>query len=187
MNTCQTSRRVRVQRSVRRCAGWHAALLIAGCGVNSPDVSTPPPDSPIEHVGTAVVEEVVDGDTIRLRIDGSTETVRLIAIDTPETKHPTKRVECFGPEASSFLETLLVTDTTVRVERDVEPRDAYGRLLLYVFLRTNAGEMLVNREVVLRGFARPLMIEPNTRYQQQIVAAAFDAQRHARGLWKHCK
>ena len=187
MNTCQTSRRVRVQRSVRTCAGWHAALLIAGCGVNSPDVSTPPPDSPIEHVGTAVVEEVVDGDTIRLRIDGSTETVRLIAIDTPETKHPTKRVECFGPEASAFLSGLLTVNATVRIERDVEARDAYGRLLLYVFLRTDSGEIMVNRELVSRGFARPLSIEPNTRYQRQIVAASFDAQQHSRGLWKHCK
>ena len=51
----------------------------------------------------ATVIEVIDGDTVRLDLDGSRESVRLIGVNTPETKHPTKGVECFGPEASAFL------------------------------------------------------------------------------------
>ncbi len=159
-----------------------AALAVAGCTTTEMTGSTP-----TSIVATAVVDEVIDGDTIRLRIGSVTETVRLLAIDTPETKHPTKKVECFGPQASAFLADLLASSPTVRIERDAEARDVYGRLLLYVFLRTRHGEVFINREMVLRGFARPLNIEPNSRYRHLMVTAAFDARRHARGLWKYCK
>ena len=187
MNMVSNLRWGRTDVRARSCVGWGVLLVIVGCATPTPTTTTATPNAPSEHVTTAVVDGVIDGDTVRLRIDGNSETVRLIAIDTPETKHPTKRVECFGPEASTFLSELLAVGVTVRIERDVEARDAYGRLLLYVFLRTNSGEIMVNRELVMRGFARPLSIEPNDRYQRQIVAASFDAQRHSRGLWKHCK
>ena len=96
----------------------------------------------------ATVLEVIDGDTVRLDLDGSRESVRLIGVNTPETKHPTKGVECFGPEASAFLARWLQPGTRVRVERDVEARDAYRRLLLYVFVDTSTGQRFVNLELV---------------------------------------
>ena len=98
----------------------------------------------------ATVLEVIDGDTVRLDLDGSRESVRLIGVNTPETKHPTKGVECFGPEASAFLARWLQPGTRVRVERDLEARDAYRRLLLYVFVDTSAGQRFVNLELVAR-------------------------------------
>jgi micrococcal nuclease len=152
--------------------------LLTGCG-HSPTPTTTP--------DRAIVVEVVDGDTVRLQLGDTREDVRLIGIDTPETKHPTKPVECFGPEASAFLTRLLPVGTALRVERDIEGRDSYRRLLLYLFLPTSDGERFVNLELVARGFATPLSIEPNTRYQQHFVAAAFDAQQHSRGLWDACK
>jgi len=136
---------------------------------------------------SGVVVEVVDGDTVVLIIRESREVVRLVGIDTPETKHPTKGVQCFGPEATSFLTRLLTPGTAVRLERDLEARDTYQRLLLYVFVRTSRGERFVNLELVARGLAVPLSIEPNTRYQRLFVDAAFDAQLHSRGLWEACK
>jgi len=152
--------------------------LLTGCG-HSPTPTTSP--------DRAIVVEVVDGDTVRLQLGDTREDVRLIGIDTPETKHPTKPVECFGPEASAFLTRLLPIGTALRVERDIEGRDSYRRLLLYLFLPTSDGERFVNLELVARGFATPLSIEPNTRYQRHFVAAAFDAQQHSRGLWDACK
>jgi micrococcal nuclease len=107
-------------------------------------------------------------------------------VNTPETKHPTKGVECFGPQASAFLTHWLKPGTRVRVERDTEARDTYRRLLLYVFVATPAGERFVNLELVARGFATALSIEPNTKYQEMFVEAAFDAQRDSRGLWGAC-
>jgi len=134
----------------------------------------------------AEVVEVVDGDTIKLDFAGVRQQVRLIGVNTPETKHPTKGVECFGPQASAFLTHWLKPGTRVRVERDTEARDTYRRLLLYVFVATPAGERFVNLELVARGFATALSIEPNTKYQEMFVEAAFDAQRHSRGLWGAC-
>ncbi|MFM7525113.1 MAG: thermonuclease family protein [Actinomycetota bacterium] len=168
-----------VRRTTRAAALLTPLLAVfVGCG------RTPTPTTPPDR---AVVVEVIDGDTVRLQLGDAREDVRLIGIDTPETKHPTKPVECFGPEASAFLARLLPVGATLRVERDMEGRDSYRRLLLYLFLPTSEGERFVNLELVARGFATPLAIEPNTRYQQHFVAAAFDAQQHSRGLWGACK
>jgi len=168
-----------VRRTTRAAALLTPLLAVfVGCG-HSPTPTTSP--------DRAIVVEVVDGDTVRLQLGDAREDVRLIGIDTPETKHPTKPVECFGPEASAFLTRLLPVGTALRVERDIEGRDSYRRLLLYLFLPTSDGERFVNLELVARGFATPLSIEPNTRYQQHFVAAAFDAQQHSRGLWDACK
>ena len=138
-------------------------------------------------VSRAIVEEVVDGDTVRIRVDGDVESVRLLGIDTPETRHPTKPVECFGPQASAALGALLPEGMQVRIERDIESRDAYGRLLLYVFVVGPTSEVFVNLALVRHGFARSLIIEPNVRYAESLVNAAFDAQRNDRGLWRYCK
>ena len=71
----------------------------------------------------ATVLHVVDGDTIVVKLQGKTETIRLLGIDTPETVHPTKPVECFGPEASAFTKATLKNGSTVRLVRDNEQRD----------------------------------------------------------------
>jgi micrococcal nuclease len=160
-----------------------AALTLSACrGESAAPITT---DDTI--LDTAVVVEVVDGDTIARDIAGAKETVRLVGIDTPETVHPTKPVECFGPQASEFLSRLLPPGMQVRIQRDAQARDSYGRLLLYVYLPTQEGDRFVNLELVARGFAVPLSIEPNTRWQEAFVDAAFDAQRNSRGLWGACK
>ncbi|MFN5604060.1 MAG: thermonuclease family protein, partial [Actinomycetes bacterium] len=100
-----------------------SAAFLFGCG--SPDAELPPD-------ANAVVERVVDGDTIDVTIDGRGDTVRLIGIDTPETKKPDTPVECYGPEASARLAELLPPGTPVRLERDIDSRDKFGRLLAYV-------------------------------------------------------
>src|SRR6476469_2975663 len=79
--------------------------------------------------GRATVTRVVDGDTIVVRIGGRDENVRVLGIDTPETHKPDTPVECYGPEASNRLVALLPAGTVVRLVRDVESRDRYGRLL----------------------------------------------------------
>ena len=132
----------------------------------------------------AVVLYVSDGDTIGVTIDGVEERVRLIGIDTPETKKPDNPVECFGPEASAFTAALLPVGTDLYLERDVEARDPYGRLLAYVY-RTSDG-MFVNLEIVAQGFARPLTIAPNVAHADQFAAAARAADADATGLWAAC-
>ncbi|MFM8947903.1 MAG: thermonuclease family protein, partial [Acidimicrobiaceae bacterium] len=82
----------------------------------------------------ATIESVIDGDTIVLRVQNQTETVRLLGVDTPETVHPSKPIECYGPEASAFTKATLAKGSTVKLLRDVEPRDRFQRLLVYLFL-----------------------------------------------------
>ncbi len=134
--------------------------------------------------GFGVVTDVVDGDTVRIDFGDVVETVRLIGIDTPETVKPEAPVECYGPEASARTKELLPVGTDVRVERDTEPRDVYGRLLGYVTRRADG--LFVNLSLVNDGFATPLTIEPNTAYRDRFVAAATDAESAGRGLWGAC-
>ena len=80
---------------------------------------------------------VIDGDTIEVSIDGSEEDVRYIGVDTPETVKPGAPVQCYGPQASA-ANHRLVEGRTVRLVFDRERRDAYGRLLAYVYARASA-------------------------------------------------
>ena len=131
------------------------------------------------------MKRVVDGDTIDIAISGNTERVRLIGINTPETKHPTKGVECYGPEASAYTEQLLPKGTKLRVERDIEARDKYGRLLLYVYIENS--NVFVNLDLVLQGYARPMVFEPNTAHKADFAQAATQAELRNVGLWQACR
>jgi micrococcal nuclease len=150
--------------------------------------SAPAPSSSASDLAT--VTDVVDGDTIDVEIGGRTERVRLIGIDTPETKRPDTPIECYGPEASAFTAAVLPVGTRVRIERDVVGRDDYGRVLGYVH-RVGVASVddvgvFVNMELVEQGFARPLTIEPNSTFAREFAAAARRAERSDLGLWAAC-
>jgi micrococcal nuclease len=132
----------------------------------------------------ATVVRVVDGDTVQIDIDGRREKLRLIGIDTPETVKPDTPVQCYGPEASAFTKQLLPEGTAVRIVRDVEARDDYGRLLGYVY-RADDG-LFVNLEIVAQGYAALLTFPPNVAHVDEFVAAARAAERENLGLWSAC-
>jgi len=121
------------------------------------------------------VSRVVDGDTF---VISSGEKVRLIGVDTPETKHPRKGVEYFGPQASAFSREML-EGKTIRLEFDVQERDRYGRLLAYVYIDT----LFFNKHLVKEGYARVATYPPNVKYQDQFLAAQRYAREHDKGLW----
>jgi micrococcal nuclease len=129
--------------------------------------------------------KVVDGDTVDIDIKGNTERVRLIGVNTPETKHPTKPIECFGPEASAYLTQLLPKGTHVRIERDIEARDRYGRMLLYLYRESD--NLFINLDLVSHGYGTPMSIEPNTFHRNDFVHAAALAETTNEGLWKACR
>ena len=91
---------------------------------------------------------VVDGDTIIVNIDGKKERVRLIGVDTPETKHPKKPVEYYGKEASAFTKQM-VEGKKVRLDHDQQRRDKYSRLLAYVYLEDGT---FLNAEIIKQGY-----------------------------------
>jgi micrococcal nuclease len=156
-------------------------VLLAIVGCTDPGDGDLPP-------GAATVLRVVDGDTVDVQIDGREERVRLIGIDTPETKKPDSPVECFGPEATAFTESLLPEGTAVRIERDVGGRDDFGRLLGYVYLVDDAGSptTFVNDEIVASGHATPLSIAPNTTFASTFADSARAAEAADLGLWAAC-
>jgi micrococcal nuclease len=132
--------------------------------------------------GTVVA--VIDGDTVDVALGGRTERVRLLGIDTPETVDPDRPVGCHGPEASALTHSLLPDGTAVRLERDEEARDRYGRLLAYVF-RVDDG-LFVNEAILAAGEAEILSIAPNHAYAGQLAAAADEARAAGLGLWGGC-
>jgi micrococcal nuclease len=147
---------------------------------------TPAPGSGPAVDGNAEVVRVVDGDTVEVAIDGEPEpeTVRLIGIDTPESVARDRPNECFGEEASARTADLLPEGTPVRLERDVEARDRYGRLLAYV--RRARDGLLVNHDLVAGGFAEASSYPPNTARDAELAAAQAEARRARAGLWGAC-
>ncbi|OJU85576.1 MAG: hypothetical protein BGO11_00010 [Solirubrobacterales bacterium 70-9] len=130
--------------------------------------------------GMARVVRVVDGDTVILAGLGSS---RIVGVDTPETVKPDTPVQCFGPRASAFSKHVLGAAGRVRYRVAVEPVDAYGRSLVYLWLPDGR---FFNAMLVRRGLARPLPFPPNTRYAPLFQRLAERAARRGRGLWGRC-
>lgn len=154
-------------------------LVLLATSCSSPQVT----DDAGNVVGQVV--QVVDGDTVTVTIGRTKETVRLIGVDTPETKHPTKPVECWGPEAAAFTESVLPPGTTVIIVRDEQARDKYGRLLAYLYRRDD--KIFINRELVSGGWADTLTIPPNTAYETVFERDRLSSQQAQLGLWRHCR
>jgi micrococcal nuclease len=120
------------------------------------------------------IERVVDGDTVYIAGLGSS---RLIGVDTPEVYGGD---ECYGPQASAYTARLLPPGTPVDYEIGQEPRDRYGRTLVYLWLRDGSS---VNAILVANGYATTLTIPPNTRYEQPLADLERQARRYGLGLW----
>lgn len=164
-----------------RGSGWAGSvvLLVAVALVVLRPWERDPQAGPVSAV--AQVTRVVDGDTIEARVGERVEDVRLIGVDTPETVKPGTPVQCFGPRASHFTKRRL-TGRRVRLVFGVERRDAYGRLLAYVYL----GRRFFNPVLIRRGLARSLTIPPNDRFAPRLRRLELAAARAGRGLWGAC-
>ena len=130
---------------------------------------------------TAVVTKAIDGDPVEVRIGARTDTIRLLGVDTPETHHPTKPVQCYGRAASAFNERL-VGGRRVRLTPGEEPRDRYGRRLAYVLVDGRR----FNDELLALGYARLLVIEPNRAHAREMLREELAARRERAGLWGVC-
>lgn len=133
------------------------------------------------NLALAAVERVIDGDTVDVVLDGQTVRLRLIGIDTPETKDSRTVVQCFGREASAEAERLL-NGQTVALEADPsqDERDSYGRLLRYVWLPDGK---LFNLEMVVGGFAHEYTYNVPYKYQAAFQQAESDSRGRGWGLW----
>jgi len=127
------------------------------------------------------VIKVVDGDTIAIQMDGQSQTIRLIGIDTPETVHPSKPVECFGVEASNKAKNVLA-GVKVGIEKDSTQGtyDKYNRLLAYVILEDGTN---FNKLMIEEGYAYEYTYNSSYKYQNEFKLAQKQAQTNKLGLW----
>ncbi len=162
------------------------APVASSAGVTARPVA-PSPDAPdglsrpADAEGPYRISRVVDGDTDKVTVNGRTVTLRLIGIDTPETKDPRKPVQCFGEQASARAAQLL-TGRSVWLEYDStqDRRDRYGRDLVYVWLDAHT---MFNELMVREGYAHEYTYDLPYRYQQQFRAAQSAASDGQQGLW----
>jgi micrococcal nuclease len=190
---------------VRLTAAFLALLLVACTAGSGPVVAAPQapaagvatnPAPPIGALdGPWRVVRVVDGDTFEVRKGDTTEKVRLIGIDTPES-YPGRKLDrdvarsgqdaatimALGKQAKAFAESL-VGGRDVLLEADAEPRDRYGRRLAYVWVDGPGGRTLVNHAIARAGFAETLTIAPNVRRAGEFRAAVAAARAEGAGLW----
>ncbi len=155
--------------------------VFAGCAPTSssaPAHATSAGDQPVPVV------RVVDGDTIIVRLLGKDERVRLIGVDTPESVKPNTPIQCYALEASARTKALLPPGSSVKLVRDVDLRDRYGRLLAYVYRTSD--NLFVNLSLATDGFAVAYTYPPNVAHTAEFVGAAGEARDAGRGLWSRC-
>ena len=177
-----------------RFAGIFLAFITLACCAPEVELAAQAPATFQREPGgfeSAVVTEVIDGDTIEVQVDevvpgpgagatqpGRSYDVRLAGIDTPETVHPQKPVQCFGREASAAAKAYLL-GREVRLVKDVEDTDQYDRLLRYVYV----GAEMANARLVVNGYASAYTYPPNIRWSELFVHLQRDAREDERGLW----
>jgi endonuclease YncB( thermonuclease family) len=152
-----------------RSRGAVLALLIAGAQPGCGEERLGPPST---SEASCTVSTVIDGDSLRCA-DG--RELRLLLIDAPELGQTP-----WGDLARAALLGLAPIAARLSVELDVEHRDDFGRYLTYLH---GSDGTLVNERLAWLGYAVPLIIPPNGRYEARIRAAVADAEAAERGLW----
>ena len=155
------------------------AVPVANLGNTSviqPEVKPEPKEEENQVRDLFQVTEVVDGDTIKVSLLG---TLRLIGIDTPETRDPRKPVQCFGREASNKAKELL-SGKKVYLEYDpAQKQDKYGRTLAYVYREDG---LFYNAEMIKQGYAHSYVRFPHPRLDE-FNTYQREARENGRGFW----
>jgi micrococcal nuclease len=127
------------------------------------------------------VTKIVDGDTFW--VDNGTEKgekVRLIGVDTPETRRTGKKeIGYYGQEAKAFA-SKLISGKLVKLVFDVDKYDQYNRTLAYVYLEDGT---FLNAELVKQGYAMVMTVPPNVRFVDTFLQLQQEARENNRGLW----
>ena len=160
---------------------WHYYIPGAPDFVNEPFIERWVIDVVPAGPETARVLRVVDGDTIEVTLRGETRRVRLLLVDTPEV-HGGE--ECYGPEASAYVSSLLPEGAELRLERDVTDADRFSRLLRYVYL---ADGRMLNELLVEGGYATVYRFPSDVRHEQRLRDAEERAREAGAGLWTACE
>lgn len=172
------------KRDKKRLIKLSLGLIILGITwYANKNVEPPPQVAGTTTPGYYKVEKFEDGDTITINMDGTSERIRMIGVDTPETQDPRKPVQCFGKAASAFTRQLI-GDQRVRLVADSQSdnRDRYNRLLRYVYLPDGK---LVQAEIIKQGYGFAYTSFP---FEKSVEFKAYEteARQQNKGLWNTC-
>lgn len=123
----------------------------------------------------------VDGDTIKIEVDGEVKTIRMLAVDTPESVHPSKGVEFYGKEASNFTCETVTNAKKLEIEYDSgsDKEDKYGRLLVWVFVDGNLFQDMLIKE----GYAEVAYLYGDYKYTGLLQDHQAVAESKKIGIW----
>lgn len=171
------------KRTKKRLVSLFLALIVMGLGFLSEHNQQVRQTLGSTTPGGYAVTEFNDGDTITVAMDGQTEKIRMIGVDTPETQDPRKPVQCYGKAASEFTKNLI-GNQPVRLETDPEStnRDRYSRLLRYVYLPDGR---LVQAEIIKEGYGFAYTSFPFTK-SEEFKRYETEARQQKKGLWDTC-
>lgn len=163
--------------SVGRLGKMMLGLAVVSLGATACTQAAPPAAD--GSAAEATIIRVIDGDTVVATVSGKETTVRLLNIDTPETKAPDRPVQCLGNEATTFTESMLRPGDKVTLEYDVTRLDQYGRTLAGVY----KDKSLVNADIAAAGLGVAVLFEPNDRFYAEVLAAQEEAEGNNAGLF----
>lgn len=126
-------------------------------------------------------EACVDGDTIKVMLDNKKTTVRFLAIDTPETVHPTKGEQPFGKEASNYTCDKVKNAKKLEIEYDEgsTKTDKYNRALGWVFI----DDTLLQKDLISHGYAKVAYLYGNYKYTEDLKKEESIAKSKKLGVW----
>lgn len=174
----------RLKRSIITLILFSISALAYYMGTHPPAQPAKTEVAGVTQPGYYHVVGVSDGDTVKVAMNGKTESIRMIGVDTPESVKPNSPVQCYGQEASDFTKKEL-TGKTVRLETDPigDNRDRYDRLLRYVYL---ADGTLWNQKLIEQGYGFAYLSFQFGK-QADFAATQAKAQETKAGLWAACK
>lgn len=126
---------------------------------------------------TAFVQEVLSGDTVRLK---GGKVLRYASLEAPPLQHKIPLVRTYGENAKAFNESLVL-NKPVEIEWGAKLRNAQNELLGFVFLKDGR---FVNAEILKNGHAKPRIAPPNLAYAAELKEAAREGAKNRLGLWK---
>lgn len=141
--------------------------------------------SRVERSGPYKVTKVSDWDTIKVDIDGKTETIRILSLDTPE-KFTTRtgEEECYGKEASKVANDMLY-GKKVYIEKDLsqDSKDRYGRLLRHVILENGD---LFQQKMIAEWYGFNYVYKKPSFYNEVLEKAEKEAKKNNKWVWAKC-
>lgn len=153
--------------------GFNLNLLLLFLTLNFSSLQSDMPKIP------ATFDHVIDGDTVSVKVNNRKKTVRLLLIDTPESKKPNTPVQPYSNEAARYTESLVKT-CNLSVQYDTKGKtDRYGRDLVYLY----CGNTMINEQLVRQGYARVGYVYQQKDHLNRMLAAEQKAKAESLKIW----